>query len=475
MSAPPANWATISIHDALQPQADSKLIHQGWSPRCENEPAKVDSEWAVLKTTSIQDGVFLSEHNKRLPVSLAPKERLEVMPGDLLLTCAGPRIRCGVTALVRHTRPRLMISGKMYRFRANPEVIAPRFLEAYLRTPTTRALIDGMKTGISESGMNITHDKFAELTIPLAPLAEQERIADKLDAILARVDACRERLNRLPLVINRFRQAVLAAATSGRLTADWRDERMGSAGTEDRTPGDVNHYWAEKKLVDLCQDGRVITYGVIKLGDEVPDGIPCLRTSNVRWLRIDTDGIKRIAASLSAEYARTVLQGTEILVNVRGTLGGVVGVTPEMKGWNVSREVAVVPVDATKVVTNYLTLWLASDSSQRWLGKATKGVAYVGINIEDLRNLPVKLPLPNEQQEIIRRVETLFDFADRLEARLATASSAADRLTPALLSKAFRGELVPQDPNDEPATELLKRIVARGAGDGPRRGRTTKV
>jgi type I restriction enzyme S subunit len=89
-----------------------------------------------------------------------------------------------------------------------------------------------------------------------------------------------------------------------------------------------------------------------------------------------------------------------------------------------------------------------------------KGVAYTGINIEDLRTLPLKLPLKDEQVEIVRRVATLFAFADRLEARLQTAQTASERLTPALLAKAFRGELVPQDPNDEPASELLRRLQA---------------
>ena len=76
-----------------------------------------------------------------------------------------------------------------------------------------------------------------------------------------------------------------------------------------------------------------------------------------------------------------------------------------------------------------------------------------------LLSLPIGAPPETEQTEIVRRVETLFAFADRLEARLAQAQTAATRLTPALLAKAFRGELVPQDPNDEPAAELLRRLA----------------
>ena len=77
------------------------------------------------------------------------------------------------------------------------------------------------------------------------------------------------------------------------------------------------------------------------------------------------------------------------------------------------------------------------------------------------------LPSLEEQTEIVRRVETLFAFADRFEARLAQAQTAATRLTPALLAKAFRGELVPQDPNDEPAAELLRRLQAQRAMGAP--------
>ncbi len=247
--------------------------------------------------------------------------------------------------------------------------------------------------------------------IALPPLNEQKRIAEKLDAVLARVDACRERLDRMPAILKRFRQAVVSAAVTGKLTEDWCSQQPPQV---DDSPS-----W-RTTLADLCLERRVITYGVIKLGEETPHGVPCLRTSNVRWLRIDTTGLKRIAPTLSAEYARTILDGSEVLVNVRGTLGGVAVATADMQGWNVSREVAVIPVDPAKADSNFLALLIASDRSQRWLSKVEKGVAYIGINIEDLRTLPVELPALHEQREIVRRVEALFALADRVEARYTT-------------------------------------------------------
>jgi hypothetical protein len=251
---------------------------------------------------------------------------------------------------------------------------------------------------------------------------------------------------------------------AGELTAEW----SGS------TPAQA---WSIDELQALCEPKRVITYGVVKLGEETPAGTPCLRTSNVRWLKFELDGMKRIASDLSAQYGRTVLNGGEILVNVRGTLGGVAVATPKMHGWNVSREVAVVPVDADLINPEFTAYWVASLESQRWLARMEKGVAYVGINIEDLRRLPVRYPSLDEQNEIVRRLSNLLLVADQIERLLAKVSERSILLVPQVLAKAFRGELVPQDAKDEPASQLLQRIAAeqaevpKTAPSGKKRGR----
>ena len=100
----PRGWAKVPIEELFCPLEDGRTLHQGWSPQCESEPSPSVNEWGVLKTTSIQAGAFLPEYNKRLPSSLNPRPQLEVKVGDILITCAGPRVRCGVACLVRNTR-----------------------------------------------------------------------------------------------------------------------------------------------------------------------------------------------------------------------------------------------------------------------------------------------------------------------------------------------------------------------------------
>ena len=175
------------LSEFLAPMNNGKLLGQGWSPQCEKFPSKNQDTWGVLKTTAIQPGKFEPEHNKELPIQLNPDPSIEVQAGDLLLTCAGPRNRCGIVCLVRETRQKLMLSGKMYRFRANEEKILPEFLEMYLLSPKATAAIDKMKTGISDSGLNLTHSKFLKLEIPEISIEIQRKVLAQYEDIIERI------------------------------------------------------------------------------------------------------------------------------------------------------------------------------------------------------------------------------------------------------------------------------------------------
>lgn len=134
---------------------------------------------------------------------------------------------------------------------------------------------------------------------------------------------------------------------------------------------------------------------------------------------------------------------------------------------------------------------MASTASQNWLSERTKGATYTGINIADLRQLPLPVPSWDEQREIVSRVEALLRMADVVESRVGAASSRIEHLVPAILSKAFSGELVPTEAElaraegrtYETAEELLARVrssaesrtVPQPAPGSPRRSRRRRV
>ena len=147
--------------------------------------------------------------------------------------------------------------------------------------------------------------------------------------------------------------------------------------------------------------------------------------------------MKCISKQIASGYERTFLEGGEILVTVRGTLGGVAVVPSHIAGHNISREVAVLPIHGS-LNADFLCYAIAANWSQKWLMKMSKGVAYTGVNIRDLKRLPVPVPRMAEQKEIVRRVKALLGFADEIEQRTVTAVSRVDRLTQSILAKAFR-------------------------------------
>lgn len=462
MSRLPPGWAKALVVDLLTPLPDGRLLHQGWSPQCEQDPSPSNAVWGVLKTTAIQDGAFWPVHNKRLPSALGPRPTLEVGTGDILLTCAGPRARCAVPCLVRATRPRLMISGKMYRMRANEDLVHARYLEGALRCPATQELLDGMKTGMSESGMNLTHARFGTLFIPLAPLPEQRRIADKLDGLLERMSACRGRLDMVPDILKRFRQSALAAATNGELTREWREERgRDLAGWETTT-------------IAALLDGKPRN-GYSPRAVERPTAVKSLTLTATTTGAFRGENFKYIDEEIPPESHLWLVPG-DILIQRANTIE-YVGVSAIFDGPSTTfiyPDLMMKCKANARVVTPFLHYLLSSEPVRTFFRENATGTAgnMPKINQQTVLAAPAVVPPLDEQLEVVRRMETLLAFADQLDRRYYTSQKLVGKFTRAALAKAFRGELVSQDPKDEPASELLARLRAAqsaAASEPPRR------
>ena len=294
--------------------------------------------------------------------------------------------------------------------------------------------------------------------IPLAPLPEQKRIADKLDSVLARVDACRDRLDRLPALLKRFRQSILAAATSGRLTEDWRypenaDEwrntdiqSVAKVGTGSTPLRSIANFYAES--------GTPWVTSAATSQEVVRDAEQFVTNDAIVAHRLKTYPVGTLLVAMYGE-GKTRGQVTELGIPA-----------------TINQACAAVVVDETLALKAFVKS--ALQANYLAMRELAEGGNQPNLNLSKIKEFPLALPPLPEQTEIVRRVEILFAFADRLEARLATARRQVGQLTPALLAKAFRGELVPQDPADEPAAELLKRLAAqRGAAPKAKRGRSS--
>ena len=162
---------------------------------------------------------YIEVENKRLPDSLEPRPHLEVNQNDLLITRAGPRKRAAVACLVRSTRPRLIVCDKIYRITFSSEFVLPEYMEIVLNAPSIMDVMDEMKTGISDSGVNLTQNRFRELMIPLPCLEEQRGIVNEVSRLFSVVDKTAECLIQRLGHSTTLRQSILKSAFEDKLVA----------------------------------------------------------------------------------------------------------------------------------------------------------------------------------------------------------------------------------------------------------------
>lgn len=370
------------------------------------------------------------------------------------------------------------------------EAVNGRYLFHWLRHPQFQSYVTEVSHGVNMPRLGTAAGRQAPFI--LAPRNEQERIADKLDAALARVDAVSSRLSGIAPTLKRFRQSVLAAATSGRLTADWRkacephpsqarrelDELLSTQAGKLRVRGDAARIdW--EKLYELpaswdwvlnfqlaSDDSNAICAGpfgtIFKAKDFREHGVPIIFLRHVGEGKYLTRKPGFMAQEVWEEHHQPYsVSGGELLVTKLGDPPGTACLYPRDIGTAmVTPDVMKMDVNPRAADSQYLMHFFNSPNSKKMIEDLCFGVTRLRIDLSMFKTFPIPLPPRHEQSEIVRRVETLFAFTDRIEARLHTAQAATERLTPSLLAKAFRGELVPQDSDDEPASALLRRLQA---------------
>ena len=394
-------------------------------------------------------------------------ENFRYRPGDIAFSHINSYEHVGKTALYEG-EPDIFIHGmNLLRLRLGHEFIEPRFAHFFMQTDYFREEVR-QRVGHAVNQVSINQKNLAEVPFMIAPLAEQRRIVGKLELVLGKVSSSRQRLSRVPGLLKRFRQSVLAAACSGKLTADWREEN-----------GVAMEDWNESKLLDLLAEplanGRSVRDAI--------DGFPVLRLTCLKNGRIDL-AERKIGEWTKKDAQRFLVKKDDYLVS-RGNgshslvgRGGLVVDEPD----DVAYPDTLIRMRLQQAIMSpefVSSIWNSPQIRSQIEAAAHTSAGIWKISQADIEGFVIPVPPLSEQQGIVRRVEKLFTFADQIEARLRQAQSHVDRLTQSVLAKAFRGELVPteaklarhENRSYDPASELLARIQA----DREQSGELSKV
>lgn len=312
---------------------------------------------------------------------------------------------------------------------------------------------------------NISGDLVKKAELPLPPLAEQKVIAEKLDKLLAKVDSIKASLDAVPDTLKRFRQSVLAAAVSGKLT-----------------DSDCTN-WNEKPLKELTS--KIGSGSTPRGGSSAykSEGIPLVRSLNIHTDFIKYEDLAFIDSQQAQKLVNVTIEPEDVLLNITGASIGRVNLTPiEFIGGRVNQHVSIIRCNKEILQPNFLKLMLASPDIQKWIQGENYGATRQALTKGMIENLKVNLPSVEEQTEIVRRVEKLFAYADKVEAEVNAAQERVNKLTQSILAKAFRGELTgkwrEQNPElisgDNSAEALLEKIKAEREKLKPTKKRKAK-
>jgi type I restriction enzyme S subunit len=376
--------------------------------------------------------------------------------------------------------------------------IQTKFLEYTIKLQNN--FIKETSTG---SGLqHINKDFFEICKIPLPPLAEQNRIVAKLDAVLQKIDSNKQRLGRIPKLLKRFRQSVLESAVSGKLTEEWREKNKDAKNIFDvidiiveQRKLDYENLIIEMSLLgkskprkpenliptvsvsdDFPKSWGIMTFLDISstkqysmssgpfgssLGtkDYRATGVPVVRGQNIQGGVFIAKNFVFISEEKAIELKRSSAIPNDIVIVAVGVGVGNAAIIPnEIERIILSQNCNKFTLDFKIVAPKFILYNLQVSGIKEQMDEATTDTAREFLSLTNLKKLHFPIPPIEEQKEIIRRVEQLFAFADKIETRYTKAKAMLDKLPQSILAKAFRGELVAQDPNDEPASVLLERI-----------------
>lgn len=457
MSELPSGWARLQLSEIVK-EGTATVDPRGFP----------DEEFDLFSIPSFSEGA-----PERVLGAHIGSTKQFVQQDDVLLSKIVPHIR-RVWVVPRADGRRQIASGEWIVYRSAH--VEPHFIRLALSESSFRAKFLGTVSGVGGSLMRASPKRVAEFFVSLPPLGEQKRIVAKLDALNAKSVRARTELARIETLVSRYNQAVLSKAFSGELTREWRYLAGRMAPVMPRhaqqvkpayrltleqafeAPYDLPTPWEWLTLPSLGDLDRGKSRHRPRNDPRLFDGpYPFIQTGDVRaahqYVREHSQTYSEFGLAQSKLWQPETLCIT-IAANIAETaLLSYPACFPD--------SVVGFSADADKMLPKYAEFFLRTAKER--ISQFAPATAQKNINLEILAAVRLPVPSLEEQHEIVRRIESAFAKIDRLAGQARRALELVGRMDEAILAKAFRGELVPQDESDEPADKLLERIGAERA------------
>lgn len=456
----PEGWEQIEIGDIAD-------VISGGTPKsgvAENfAPSGEGVAWLTPADLSGYKEKYISHGARDLTTLGYSSCSAKLMPkGTILFSSRAP---IGYVAIAANE----IATNQGFKSFAFPSDIFPDYAYYFLRN--IRHIAEEMGTGTTFK--EISGSSAKTLPFVLVSFAEQKNIAEKLDTLLARVDSTKARLEQIPQILKRFRQAVLSAAVSGNISGE--NDKFKRIHVDDFWSHDVVGltHWREYKFSEIVDiiGGSQPPKSEFKY--EMEEGY--IRLIQIRDYKSDSHKVY-----IPLNKAKRFVEKHDVMIGRYGP-----PIFQILRGLEGAYNVALMKaVPKSELLDNEYLYWFLQNyklynfieaGSDRTAGQS-------GVNKKHLESYPVLLPPIHEQAEIVRRVEQLFAYADTIEKQVNNALARVNNLTQSILAKAFRGELTAQwraenldlISGENSAAALLEKIKAERAASGGKKASRKK-
>ncbi|MFV8847327.1 restriction endonuclease subunit S [Serratia fonticola] len=500
----------------------ARKLPEGWMTSHLSEVCSKPQYGYTTKSNSIGDVKFLRTTDitkgavdwSCVPYCMdAPEDvsKYQLQDRDIVISRAGS---VGFSFLVKKPPGQVVFASYLIRFKPS-NYFSENYLKRFLESSDYWNQLSSMSSG--NAVQNVNAQKLSTLIVPIAPMAEQKIIAEKLDTLLAQVDNTKARLEQIPKILKRFRQAVLERAVNGKLTESWRDaigemisaeeiiteikkyrkELLSTEGSSKSTESKRQLAKIDKHCVNapeinlpkgwvwttFLQSMEKVVDCHNKTAPYVNQGIHLIRTPDIRNGVISLKNTKYIDNDTYLYWSKRCPPRSGDIIFTREAPMGEAGIIPENTVLCMGQRMMLLRPIPQYLNNKYVLLNILSSSFQTRMISQAIGTGVKHLRVADVESLTYSLPPIEEQHEIVRHVEQLFAYADTIEKQVNNALARVNNLTQSILAKAFRGELTAQWRAENPdlisgensATALLEKIKAERAVSGSKKNARKKA
>ena len=484
----PDGWALATISDLIG--RGGIFIDGDWVESKDQDPS---GDVRLIQLADVGDGVYLDKSSRFLTAKKSRELKCTyLVPGDVLIARMPDPL--GRACIYPGDPKRSVTAVDVCVVRMGVNGPNHHWLAWFVNSPEFRGNVASLQSGSTRK--RISRKNLSTIALPVPPLPEQHRIVAEIEKQFTRLDASVAALKRVQANLKRYRASVLKAACEGRLVPT--EAELARAEGRDYEPADqlLERILAERRARWESQENRRGTYkdpivldtsalpclpegwvwsrfdqlvstlegGTAVSASNTRSNRPVLRSSAVRQGLIDYDDYRYLPDGAKQGPDPYVAKGDLLFTRLSGTLEyvGNCAVVGELRGRKIEFPDRIFRGRCVSCISpNFIQLAFAEKTLRRSLeAKAKSSAGHQRISLSDLREYCVPLPPLAEQHRIVAEVERRLSVIQQTEAMVEANLTGAERLRQSILKQAFSGKLVRQDPNDEPASELLERLRA---------------